>query len=105
MMLEGMDFDAAFETARKTFSYTNHTVMSEALERWDEGLFSSVVPELTGIIYRINDRLNDELRATRRERRNADRPHADSDRRSAYTWRALAVLCFKRLCERRGPDT
>jgi len=63
MMLEGMDFNAAFETARKTFNYTNHTVMSEALERWDEGLFSSVVPELTGIIYRINDRLNDELRA------------------------------------------
>ena len=63
MMLEGMDFNAAFETARKTFNYTNHTVMSEALERWDEGLFSSVVPELTGIIYRINERLNDELRA------------------------------------------
>ena len=63
LMLEGMDFNTAFETARNTFNYTNHTVMSEALERWDEGLFSSVVPELTGIIYRINDRLNDELRA------------------------------------------
>lgn len=62
-MLEGMDFNAAFEAARQTFNYTNHTVMSEALERWDEGLFSSVVPELTGIIHRINDRLNDELRA------------------------------------------
>ena len=63
LMLEGMDFNAAFEAARQTFNYTNHTVMSEALERWDEGLFSSVVPELTGIIHRINDRLNDELRA------------------------------------------
>ncbi len=63
LMREGMDFDAAFDIARETFSYTNHTIMSEALEKWEVELFNSVVPELGRIIFRINDRLNAELRA------------------------------------------
>ena len=39
LMEKGLDFDRAFEIARDTFSYTNHTVMREALEVWDEGLW------------------------------------------------------------------
>ncbi len=35
LMAEGLDFDAAFNIAARIFSYTNHTVMSEALEKWD----------------------------------------------------------------------
>ena len=62
-MNEGMDFDAAFDITRKTFSYTNHTIMSEALEKWDYDLFMSVVPELVDIISRINEVQNSELRA------------------------------------------
>ena len=62
-MNEGMDFDAAFDITRKTFSYTNHTIMSEALEKWDYDLFMSVVPELSDIISRINEVQNSELRA------------------------------------------
>ena len=62
-MNEGMDFDAAFDITRKTFSYTNHTIMSEALEKWDYDLFRSVVPELVDIISRINEVQNSELRA------------------------------------------
>ena len=58
-----MDFDAAFDITRKTFSYTNHTIMSEALEKWDYDLFRSVVPELVDIISRINEVQNSELRA------------------------------------------
>ena len=63
LMNEGMDFDAAFDITRKTFSYTNHTIMSEALEKWDYDLFMSVVPELVDIISRINEVQNSELRA------------------------------------------
>ena len=63
LMLEGMDFDAAFAIARETFSYTNHTIMSEALEKWELELFNSVVPQMGEIICRINDKLNAELRA------------------------------------------
>lgn len=64
LMKEGMDFDEAFDTARETFCFTNHTIMSEALERWELDLFNSVVPELGSIICRINERLKDELRAS-----------------------------------------
>ena len=58
-----MDFDAAFDITRKTFNYTNHTLMSEALEKWGYDLMRSVVPEITELISRINDKMNGELRA------------------------------------------
>ena len=61
LMAEGMDFDAAFDVAKNTFSYTNHTVMSEALERWDMNLLRSVVPEICDILVRIEERLQREL--------------------------------------------
>lgn len=63
LMKEGMDFDAAFDITRKTFNYTNHTLMSEALEKWGYDLMRSVVPEITELISRINDKMNGELRA------------------------------------------
>ena len=61
LMAEGMDFDAAFDVAKNTFSYTNHTVMSEALERWDMNLLRSVVPEICDILVRIEEQLQREL--------------------------------------------
>ena len=60
MMVEGMGFDKAFEIAQKTFSYTNHTVMGEALEKWDLDLLRSVVPEIAEIICRIDRKLRSE---------------------------------------------
>ncbi len=61
MMQEGKSFDEAFEIARKTFSYTNHTLMSEALETWDTELFKSVIPNVFEIVAMINARLEKEL--------------------------------------------
>ena len=60
LMAEGMDFDQAFNTAQKTFSYTNHTVMGEALEKWPLDLLGSVVPEIVEIIKRIDAKLKSE---------------------------------------------
>ena len=57
LMLEGMSFDDAFKVAQKTFSYTNHTVMGEALEKWPLDLMRSVVPEIVEIICRIDQKL------------------------------------------------
>ena len=57
---EGLDFDAAFELTRRVFSYTNHTVMTEALEKWDLELLRSVVPEVCEIIERIDAKLKQE---------------------------------------------
>ena len=60
LMAEGMDFDQAFAIAQKTFSYTNHTVMGEALEKWPLDLLGSVVPEIVDIICRIDAKLKAE---------------------------------------------
>ena len=60
LMLEGMDFEQSFSIAQKTFSYTNHTVMSEALEKWNLDLLRSVVPEIVDIICRIDEKLKAE---------------------------------------------
>ena len=57
LMTEGMSFDDAFNVAQKTFSYTNHTVMGEALEKWPLDLMRSVVPEIVDIICRIDQKL------------------------------------------------
>ena len=60
LMAEGMDFERSFEIARQTFSYTNHTVMGEALEKWPLDLLGSVVPEIVNIILRIDEKLKRE---------------------------------------------
>jgi len=60
LMREGMDFEQSFAIAQKTFSYTNHTVMSEALEKWNLDLLRSVVPEIVDIILRIDAKLKKE---------------------------------------------
>ena len=60
LMKEGMDFEQSFRIAQKTFSYTNHTVMSEALEKWPMDLMRSVVPEIVDIICRIDHKLRQE---------------------------------------------
>ena len=60
LMAEGMDFEQSFSIAQRTFSYTNHTVMSEALEKWPLDLLSSVVPEIVDIICRIDEKLKRE---------------------------------------------
>jgi len=57
LMEQGMDFEQSFQIAQKTFSYTNHTVMGEALEKWNLDLLRSVVPEIVDIILRIDEKL------------------------------------------------
>jgi len=60
LMKEGYTFETAFDISRRVFSYTNHTVMSEALEKWPLDLLSSVVPEIVDIIWKIHNRLQSE---------------------------------------------
>ncbi len=60
LMKEGMDFEQSFAIAQRTFSYTNHTVMGEALEKWPLDLLGSVVAEIVEIICRIDAKLKSE---------------------------------------------
>ncbi|MFD0979465.1 glycogen/starch/alpha-glucan phosphorylase [Tropicimonas aquimaris] len=51
----GIDFEEAVGIARNTLSYTNHTLLPEALERWDEGLMGRLLPRHLQLIFRINE--------------------------------------------------
>ncbi|NTV88845.1 MAG: glycogen/starch/alpha-glucan phosphorylase [Clostridiales bacterium] len=56
-----LEFNEAFDIVRKTFAYTNHTIMQEALEKWDAALFTSVIPEVYPYVVMINDSLKRDL--------------------------------------------
>lgn len=59
---EGLPFDTALDIARRTFAYTNHTIMPEALEKWNVKLFRAVLPQLYRYVVRIHEALIKELK-------------------------------------------
>ncbi|MCL2053263.1 MAG: glycogen/starch/alpha-glucan phosphorylase [Oscillospiraceae bacterium] len=61
MFEEGMAFAQAFDIAQKTCNYTNHTVMAEALEKWDAKLYRSVLPVIYEIILMVDNHLKKHL--------------------------------------------
>ena len=57
----GYSWEAAFSMVKRTFAYTNHTVMSEALEKWNVDIFRSTLPRIYEIVAEIDRRAREEL--------------------------------------------
>ncbi|MCB1503745.1 MAG: glycogen/starch/alpha-glucan phosphorylase [Hyphomicrobiaceae bacterium] len=61
--VHGLDFDHAFDITSRTFAYTNHTLLPEALERWPIGMLRALLPRHLEIIFDLNVRLLERVRA------------------------------------------
>jgi len=66
MDVHGMDFDRAWSITGRTFGYTNHTLLPEALESWPVPLFERLLPRHMQIVYAVNAQVLLEARATGR---------------------------------------
>ena len=55
LMLKGIPFHEAMDIVSRTCAYTNHTILAEALEKWPMKYLEKVVPQLTPIIYALDD--------------------------------------------------
>lgn len=86
----GLDFDKALSSAKKIFNFTNHTVMSEALEKWDIKLLGKILPEVTLIIKRIDKAHRNEFK-----KRGFDINDTEIIKDGVVNMAYLAVYCGK----------
>ena len=90
---EGLDFEEAFEITCKVFNYTNHTIMQEALEKWDIKVVKDTVPQVLDIIKKIDKKLKRELKAQNVSKETAEKMMIIQDKRIHMAY--LAVFCSK----------
>jgi starch phosphorylase len=115
---EGLDWAHAWSICQQTFSYTNHTLLPEALETWSTSLFERVLPRHLQIIFEINHRnfswRSRDTLAGRHGKEARPLPHRRSGGGKPSAWRTsvlgshatngVAALHTRLLCERLFPE-
>lgn len=91
--VEGADFDEAFSITRNVFNYTNHTIMQEALEKWDLKLIRDTVPQVFNIIKKLDKMLKKELSSLNVSKETAETMYIIQDKRVHMAY--MAVFCSK----------
>lgn len=71
--IEGISWEKAWSIVEKTFAYTNHTILAEALEKWWVGLYEQVVPR----VYQITQGIDNQLRELLEEKFPGDKARQD----------------------------
>ncbi len=90
---EKLDFEFAVEITKNVFNYTNHTIMQEALEKWDVKIIKSTIPQVLDIIKKLDKMLKTELRKAKKEKETALKMQIIQDKRVHMAY--LAIFCSK----------
>lgn len=90
---EGVNFDDAFEITKNVFNYTNHTIMQEALEKWDLKLIRDTIPQVLNIIKKLDKILRKELKKSNIPEEIAETMYIIQDKRVHMAY--MAVFCSK----------
>lgn len=90
---ENVDFDIAVEITKNVFNYTNHTVMQEALEKWDIKIIRDTVPQVLDIIKKLDKMLKTELKNAKVSKAKIAKMQIIQDRRVHMAY--LATFCSK----------
>lgn len=90
---EGVSFDEAFEITKNVFNYTNHTIMQEALEKWDLKLIRDTIPQVLNIIKKLDKMLKKELKKLNVPEETAETMYIIQDKRVHMAY--MAVFCSK----------
>jgi starch phosphorylase len=90
---ENISFENAVEICKNVFNYTNHTIMQEALEKWDLKLVRDTIPQVLDIIKQLDKMLKKELKDAKIEKEIASKMQIIQDKRVHMAY--LAIFCSK----------
>ncbi len=90
---EKVDFDTAVEITKNVFNYTNHTIMQEALEKWDIKIIRDTVPQVLDIIKKLDKMLKNELKKSKIGKEQIEKMQIIREKRVHMA--NLATFCSK----------
>ncbi|SET10345.1 maltodextrin phosphorylase [Natronincola peptidivorans] len=89
LIKEGVNWEKAWRITQETFAYTNHTIMAEALEKWDVQLYKELLPKVYEIIVKIHQQFLGELKEKKCAEETIKEMQIISEDRIHMAWLAI----------------